>query len=251
MPAPAPNRSTARIFGIHPLLEALAAGRPFEAIYVARGRGGPELQQVIDAARARGVAVRFESREVLDRMVGHGKHQGVLGLGAERGYLELDDLLAAVPAGKTALFVLDGIEDPRNFGAILRTADAAGFHGAIIPERRAAGITDAVVKASAGAVEYVPVARVVNLTRAIEELKRRNIWVYGLDPAGAKSYLEVDYTGSVALVIGGEGAGIGRLVRESCDELIAIPMRGHVASLNASVAAAVLAYEVLRQRLSR
>lgn len=238
----------ARIFGMHPLLEALAAGRPLEAIYVARGRGGSELQQLIDAARARGVPVRFEAREALDRMVGHGKHQGVVGLGAERGYLELDDLLAAVPGGQAALFVLDGIEDPRNFGAILRTADAAGFHGAIIPERRAAGLTDAVAKASAGAVEYVPVARVVNLTRAIEALKRRNIWVYGLDPDGAKSYLEVDYTGAVALVIGAEGAGLGRLVRAACDALVSIPMRGHVASLNASVAAAVLAYEVARQR---
>ncbi len=236
------------IFGVHPVLEALTAGRPIQALHIARGRGGPQLQELIEAARGRGVAVRFEPREQLDRIAGHAKHQGVVAIAAAKSYADLDAVLDARPDEPRAVFVLDGIEDPRNLGAILRTADAAGFHGVVIPERRAAGLTDVVAKASAGAVEYLPLARVVNLSRALDELKRRRIWVYGLDPEAERRYTEIDYTGPVAIVIGAEGAGMSRLVREHCDERVAIPMRGRVASLNASVAAAVIAYELVRQR---
>jgi 23S rRNA (guanosine2251-2'-O)-methyltransferase len=173
-----------------------------------------------------------------------------MGLVAAKAYVELDDILkrASDKNEAVAALVLDGIEDPRNLGAIIRTADAAGFHGVVIPQRRASGLNETVAKSSAGALEYISVARVVNLTQAIETLKAAGLWIYGLDPAAEKSYLEIDYRGPVAIVIGAEGEGIGRRVLSACDERVRLPMKGQVASLNVSVAVGVVAYEVLRQR---
>jgi 23S rRNA (guanosine2251-2'-O)-methyltransferase len=239
-----------RLFGIHPLMEALQGERSVERIYIAKGRGGTAVEDLIRLARSKGVPLHFEPREVLDRIVGHPKHQGVMGLVAAKAYGTLEEILArASDKGEPpAVLVLDGVEDPRNLGAILRTADAAGFHGVVIPQRRASGLTETVAKSSAGALEYVAVARVVNLTQALESLKAAGLWIYGLDPGEGKSYLEIDYRGPVALVVGAEGEGISRRVLSACDERVRLPMKGKVASLNVSVAVGVMAYEILRQR---
>ena len=239
-----------RIFGIHPLMEALSGERSVERIYIAKGRGGAAVEDLIRLARSKSVPLHFEPREVLDRIIGNTKHQGVMGLVAAKAYADLDDILKrALDKGEApAALVLDGIEDPRNLGAVLRTADAAGFHGVVIPQRRAAGLTETVAKSSAGALEYVTVARVVNLTQALEALKAAGLWIYGLDLSAKKSYLEIDYRGPVAIVVGAEGEGISRLVLSACDERVRLPMKGRVASLNVSVAVGVMAYEILRQR---
>ncbi len=241
---------TDRIFGIHPLMEALQGERSVERIYIAKGRGGTAVEDLIRLARSKGVPLRFEPREVLDRIIGSTKHQGVMGFVAAKAYGTVDEILArASKQGEAAaVLVLDGVEDPRNLGAVLRTADAAGFHGVIIPQRRAAGLTETVAKSSAGALEHVTVARVVNLTQALETLKAAGLWIYGLDPGAEKSYLALDYRGPTALVVGAEGPGISRLVLSACDERVRLPMKGRVASLNVSVAVGVMAYEILRQR---
>lgn len=239
-----------RLYGIHPLLEALrSAERHIDGIYLQHGRQGRDIDEILSLAKTKGITVDFRSREALDRLTGSAHHQGAVGMVASKSYTSLEDLLAAV-AGKEhpLLVILDGIEDPHNLGAILRTAEAAGVDGVIIPERRAVGLTAAVAKASAGAIEYLPVARVVNLSHTIDRLKNENFWIYALDVKGEKSFLGVDYRGAVALVIGGEGRGIRPLVAQHCDGRIHIPMKGKVSSLNASVAAGVLLYEVLRQR---
>jgi 23S rRNA (guanosine2251-2'-O)-methyltransferase len=239
-----------RIFGIHPLMEALQGERSVERIYIAKGRGGTAVEDLIRLARSKGVPLHFEPREVLDRIIGSTKHQGVMGLVAAKAYGTLEEILsrASSRGEAAAVLVLDGIEDPRNLGAVLRTADAAGFHGVIIPQRRAAGLTETVAKSSAGALEYVTVARVVNLTQALEALKAAGLWIYGLDLSSKKSYLALDYRGPTALVVGAEGEGISRLVLSACDERVRLPMKGRVASLNVSVAVGVMAYEILRQR---
>lgn len=241
---------TDRIFGIHPLMEALQGERSVERIYIAKGRGGAGLEELIRLARAKGVPLHFEPREVLDRMIGGSKHQGVMGLVGAKAYGTLEEILSrASSRGEAAtVLILDGVEDPRNFGATLRTAEAAGFHGVVIPQHRASGLTETVAKSSAGALEHIAVARVVNLTQAIEALKAKGLWIYGLDPGAGKSYLSLDYRGPLALVAGAEGAGIRRRVLEACDECVRLPMKGRVASLNVSVAVGVVAYEMLRQR---
>lgn len=241
---------TDRIFGIHPLMEALQGERRVERIYIARGRGGGAVEDLIRLARSKGVPLHFEPREVLDRIIGNTKHQGVMGLAAAKAYGTLEEILerASKQDEAPAVLVLDGVEDPRNLGAILRTADAAGFHGVITPQRRAAGLTETVAKVSAGAIEHVAVARVVNLTQALETLKAAGLWIYGLDPGAEKNYLEIDYRGPVAIVVGAEGEGISRRVLSACDERVRLPMKGRVASLNVSVAVGVIAYEILRQR---
>jgi 23S rRNA (guanosine2251-2'-O)-methyltransferase len=246
------RNKTDRIFGIHPLMEALQGGRSVERIYIAKGRGGGVVEDLIRLARSKGVPLHFEPREVLDRIIGNSKHQGVMGLVAAKAYGTLDEILerASKQGEAPAVLVLDGVEDPRNLGAILRTADAAGFHGVITPQRRAAGLTETVAKVSAGALEHVTVARVVNLTQALETLKAAGLWIYGLDPAAEKNYLEIDYRGPVAIVVGAEGGGISRRVLSACDERVRLPMKGRVASLNVSVAVGVMAYEILRQRTS-
>jgi 23S rRNA (guanosine2251-2'-O)-methyltransferase len=237
------------IFGIHAVEEALRArGRGFEYIVLARGRADQKLQRIIDAAREQQVPVRFMPREQLDRLARVSSHQGVVAVTAEKQYADIDDLLAEKRGTQHFLLVLDGVEDPHNLGAIIRTADGAGADGMIIPERRATGVTGTVVKASAGASEYLPIAKVTNVSRAIEELKSNNIWTVGLDERATKSYDQVDYKMDVALILGAEGHGLHEQVRKKCDFLVKIPMLGKVPSLNVSVAAAVVMYEIARQR---
>ena len=243
------NRSDL-LYGIHPILEALrSAERQIEGIYLQHGRKGREIDEVLTLAKTKRVTIDFRPKEALDRLTGLAHHQGAVAMVAAKAYLTLDELMAVVASKEhPLLLILDGIEDPHNLGAILRTAEAAGVDGLIIPERRAVGLTATVAKTSAGAIEYLPVARVVNLSQTIERLKKGNFWIYALDGKGDQNFLNIDYRGSLALVIGGEGRGIRPLVAAHCDGRIHIPMKGRVSSLNASVAAGVLLYEVLRQR---
>ena len=242
-----------KLTGPHAVREALAAGRPLQTVIVARGRHGGRLEEIVRLAKRHGVPVRFEDRVRLDQVAGTREHQGVLALVASSATVSLEDLLARPsPQGTSGLpgllVLLDGVEDPQNLGAIIRTTLAAGAAGIIIPERRAAGLGDAAARASAGAVAHLPVARVTNLPRAMETLKTAGYWLVGLDEHADRRYTDVDLTGSVALVLGGEGKGLHQLVRERCDFLVSIPARGPVPSLNVSVAAGIALFEVLRQR---
>jgi 23S rRNA (guanosine2251-2'-O)-methyltransferase len=228
--------------GIHPVAEALRAGRPLDRVLVAQGAGGPRLQEIIDLARQAHVAVRFEQRAALERLAGSSAHQGVVALGAAQKYAGLEAVAAS-----GILVVLDGVEDPHNLGAIIRTAHAAGAGGVVIPERRAAGLTDVVAKAAAGALEHLPVIRVTNINRALEGLKQRGYWIYGLDERGAEDYDCVNFTEPAALVLGGEGKGLHEQVRKHCDVLVRIPMAGKISSLNVSVAAGIVLFEWKRR----
>jgi 23S rRNA (guanosine2251-2'-O)-methyltransferase len=237
------------IYGINAVAEALKArGRAFEWVGVAKERHDLRLQRVVDECRRNGVAVRFLGRPELDRMAGNNAHQGVVAVTSAKQYNDLDDVIAAKRGQYSLLVVLDGIEDPHNLGAILRTADAAGADGVVIPERRAVGVTPTVTKASAGASEHLPIAKVTNIARTVEELKDRNLWIVGLDERGTQTYDSLDYNMDCAIVLGAEGKGVHELVRKKCDFLVSIPMLGKVASLNVSVAAAVVLYEIVRQR---
>ena len=229
--------------GIHPIAEALRAGRPLERLVVAQGAGGPRLQEIIDMARRAGVPVRFEPRAALDRLAGSSAHQGVVALGAARQYAGLDAAAAC-----ELVVLLDGVEDPHNLGAIIRTAHAAGAGAVIIPERRAATLTDVVGKAAAGALEHLPVVKVTNINRTLEELKDRGFWIYGLDERGAETYDRAAFATPTALVFGGEGQGLHEQVRRHCDALVRIPMEGKISSLNVSVAAGVVLFEWKRRR---
>ncbi|HEX9188509.1 MAG TPA: 23S rRNA (guanosine(2251)-2'-O)-methyltransferase RlmB, partial [Vicinamibacteria bacterium] len=236
------------ICGINPVLEALTAGsRHFDRLLVVKGLRSRRLSEAIRRATRLGIPIRFEMRETLDRMSAGVPHQGVIAVVSEKPVLSLEGLLDAAhdPA---LLVVLDGVEDPRNLGAILRTAEAAGADGVLLPERHSAGLSETVARASAGALEHVRVARVGNLVQALEALKARGVWVVGFDAAGTERWDAVDLSRPVALVLGGEGRGIRRLVREHCDHLVSIPHFGHVSSLNVSVAAGVALYEAVRQR---
>ncbi len=241
------------VFGINAVRELLRAGRRVERVLVSEQRvGGREVRELMALARSRGIAVRVSPREALDREVPHALHQGVVAVAAAREYASLDAILRA-PAerGEPALvLVLDGVEDPGNLGAILRTAEAAGVHGVVIPDRRAAGLTETVAKAAAGALEYVPVAKVGNIVNALGELKAAGLWVAGAEAGNATAYWDADFVRPTALVLGGEDRGVRRLVRERCDYLVSLPLRGKLGSLNVSVAAGALLYEVLRQRRS-
>lgn len=237
------------IFGIHAVEEALAArGRGFEYVAVAAGRGDARLQKISQLCRAAGVPVRTMPRDQLTRLANTGSHQGVVAVTAEKQYGDFEELLKNKRGRRAFFVVLDGVEDPHNLGAIIRTAEGAGADGIIIPERRAVGVTSTVVKASAGASEYVPIAKVTNISRAIEEIKSNNIWTVGLDERGSQTYDQIDYNMDCALVLGAEGHGLHQHVREKCDYLVSIPMLGKIASLNVSVAAGVVMYEVARQR---
>jgi len=229
--------------GIHPVREAIRAGRPLERVLVAKGAAGPRIQELIELCRERGIPLRFEAREQLDRAAAGAPHQGVVALGAAERYASLEDTSAA---GGLHV-VLDGIEDPHNLGAIVRTAHAAGAAAVVIPERRAAGLTDAVARAAAGALAYLPVVRVANISRALEDLKKHGYWIYGLDQRGTESYDRVEFTAPSALVLGGEGHGLHHNVARHCDFLVSIPMAGGVASLNVSVAAGVVLFEWRRR----
>ena len=239
------------IYGINAVAEALKArGRAFEWVGMAKERHDIRLQRLIEDCRRLNVQVRFIERSELDRMAGHVAHQGVVAATSSKQYNDLDDVIAAKRGEYSLLVVLDGIEDPHNLGAILRTADSAGADGVIIPERRAVGVTGTVTKVSAGASEHIPVAKVTNIARSVEELKDRNIWTVGLDERGKQSYEALDYRMDCALVLGAEGKGLHDLVKRKCDFLVSIPMLGHVSSLNVSVAAGVVLYEIVRQRLA-
>jgi len=242
--------ATEYIGGRNPVLEALRSGRTVDTIYLAAGLRESGVRELLRLARERGAVVQEVPRPKLDDLLGGANHQGVVARISPYAYWELDDLLARVGQGGNPpfLLLLDGIEDPHNLGAVLRTGDAVGVDGVIIPKRRSVGVTPTVVKVSTGAVEHVPVVRVNNMVRCIETLQGHGIWVVGSDAAAEQLYTEVDYDGPVALVIGGEGKGLSRLVREKVDFLVRLPMVGHVNSLNAAVAASVLMYEVLRQR---
>lgn len=240
-----------RIEGKNAVLEALRAGRPIHKILLLEGAHHPA--EIREKARQLGIPVETVQRERLNRESVTGHHQGVVALVAPRAYVPWEEILelATQRAQDPLLILLDGIEDPQNLGAILRTVETSGAHGVILPKNRAAGLTAAVARASAGAIEYVPVARVTNLARTIEELKERGLWIYGADAQGEKLYWEADFRRPVALVVGSEGRGISRLVKEKCDLLVRIPLQGAVSSLNASVAGALLLYEALRQRLGQ
>jgi 23S rRNA (guanosine2251-2'-O)-methyltransferase len=229
--------------GIHPVAEALRAKHTLERLLVAQGAGGPRLQEIIDLARRASIPVRFEPRAALDRLAGTSAHQGVVAMGAAQRYADLDGV-----ASCEMLVVLDGVEDPHNLGAIIRTAHAAGAGAVVIPERRAAGITDVVAKAAAGALEHLPVVRVTNINRALEELKQRGFWIYGLDERGTETYDQVEYASPAAVVLGGEGKGLHEQVRKHCDALVRIPVAGRISSLNVSVAAGVMLFEWRRRR---
>ena len=233
--------------GFHAVEEALAAGRALDRIVIARGRHGERVEAVVQLARSKSVPVRFEERSQIDRLAGTREHQGIAALAAAKPARELEDLLAAkTPQG--LLVLLDGIEDPHNLGAIVRTALAAGAHGVVIPERRAVGLTDTVERASAGALAHLPVARVKNLVRAMEEMKEAGYWLIGLDERADKKYTEADFSGQVGIVLGSEGEGLHELTRKRCDFLVSIPTSGPVRALNVSVAAGVVLFEVVRQR---
>jgi 23S rRNA (guanosine2251-2'-O)-methyltransferase len=237
------------IYGVHPVSEALkSGGRTFDYVGIARERHDQRVQRIIDDCRASGVQVRFLKREELDRIANTNTHQGIIAVTSSKQYADVDTLLEQRHGEHNFLVVLDSVEDPHNLGALIRTADGAGADGVIIPERRAAGLTGTAVKASAGASEHLPIARVTNISRTLDELKERNVWTVGLDERGTKMYDEIDYKMDCAIVLGAEGSGLHEQVRKKCDFLISIPMQGHVPSLNVSVAAAVVMYEVLRQR---
>lgn len=229
--------------GIHPVAEALRARHPLERLLIAQGAGGPRLQEIIDMARRASVPVRFEPRSALDRLSGTSAHQGVVAMGAARKYADLD-----TAAASELLIVLDGVEDPHNLGAIIRTAHAAGAGSVVIPERRAASVTDVVAKAAAGAIEHLPVVRVTNINRALEELKERGHWIYGLDERGTEDYDRVEYASPTVFVLGGEGKGLHEQVRKHCDVLVRIPLAGKISSLNVSVAAGIVLFEWKRRR---
>jgi 23S rRNA (guanosine2251-2'-O)-methyltransferase len=237
------------LYGINTVTEALKArGRAFQWVGVAQERNDIRLKRVIEECRKIGVPVRILSRVELDRLAGNASHQGLVAATSAKQYNDLDDLVAARRGEHSLIVVLDGVEDPHNLGAILRTADAAGADGVVIPERRAAAVTGTVAKTSAGASEHLPVAKVTNISRALEDLKSKDLWIVGLDERGPQTYDEIDYKMHCAVVLGAEGKGVHDLVRKHCDFLVSIPMLGKVPSLNVSVAAGVVLYEVVRQR---
>jgi 23S rRNA (guanosine2251-2'-O)-methyltransferase len=239
------------IEGRNPVLEALKANRPINKLILSKNIGRHSvIGQILHHARRNGVLVEYVDSRFIQKLSSTGHSQGVLAMVATKEYVDLNDLLeASQQKDDLPLYIiLDGIEDPHNLGAILRTADAVGAHGVIIPQRRAVGLTAAVSRTSAGAVEYIPVARVSNIPQSISHLRKEGIWTIGIDIAGDKGYTQADYHQSVALVIGAEGKGLSRLVKERCDQIVSIPMKGHITSLNASVAAALVMYEAVRQR---
>ena len=239
-----------RIEGRNAVLEAIRADRTIERLYVQDGCKDGPVQSILREAKKRGIQVQFVDKARLSRLSQTGKHQGVIADAAAYAYAQVEDMLAlARERGEDPfLILLDNIEDPHNLGAIIRTANLAGAHGVIIPKRRAVGLTATVARTSAGALNYTPVARVTNLVKTMEELKEQGIWFVCADMGGEPMY-RLNLTGPIGLVIGNEGEGVGRLVKETCDFIASIPMKGEIDSLNASVAAGVLAYEIVRQRL--
>ncbi|WP_373370309.1 23S rRNA (guanosine(2251)-2'-O)-methyltransferase RlmB [Irregularibacter muris] len=239
-----------QIEGRNPVIEALRAARPMEKIMVAKGELTGSIKEIIGIAKEERIVIQYVDRHKLDEMSQSHAHQGVIAITSAHGYVEVTDMIEDAKAKGEApfLIVLDEITDPHNLGSILRTADACGAHGVIVSKRRAVGLTPVVAKSSAGAIEYVPVAKVTNISQTIDLLKEEGFWVAGAEMSGQQYYYEADLKGPMALVIGSEGKGLGRLVKEKCDFLLKIPMVGQVSSLNAAVAGAILMYEVRRQR---
>ncbi len=238
------NKSMTRFLaGVHPVREALRAQRSLDKILIAKGTAGPRIQEIVDLCRTASIPVRFESREVLDRTSKGVPHQGVIAFGSAHHYVELDAILD----GAQLLVVLDGVEDPHNLGAIVRTAHAAGANAVIVPERRAAPLTETVDRAAAGALEYLPVARVTNISQTLERLKEHGFWIYGLDERGTELYHQTKFSSPTVIVLGGEGKGLHQNVQKHCDVLLRIPMAGEVSSLNVSVAAGVVLFEWRKQ----
>jgi len=238
------------IAGRNAVNEALRSGRTIDSLYVVRGSAhSGSLSALIAKAKAKDIAIKEADSKKLDFMCGNANHQGVVAVAAVKEYATIDDIFQLAKERNEPPFIIvaDELEDPHNLGAVLRVAECAGAHGIIIPKRRAVGLTYAVGKASAGAVEYVPVARVTNITAAIDELKKRGVWIYAADMEG-QNWCTVDYSGPAAIVIGSEGTGVGRLVKEKCDFVISLPMKGKINSLNASVACGIICYEIARQR---
>jgi 23S rRNA (guanosine2251-2'-O)-methyltransferase len=237
------NRITA---GVNPVREALRARRPLDKVLIAKGAAGPRIQEIIDLCRAESVPVRFEPRDSLDRAANNAAHQGVIAFGSAYSYIELQQ----AAAGARLLVILDGVEDPHNLGAIVRTAHAAGANALVIPERRAAPLTETVAKAAAGALEYLPIARVTNINQTLERLKQQRFWIYGLDERGSAQYDQIEYNIPTAILLGGEGKGLHQAVQKHCDVLVRIPMAGAVSSLNVSVAAGIVLFEWRRKNQS-
>jgi 23S rRNA (guanosine2251-2'-O)-methyltransferase len=239
-----------QIEGRNPVLEALRAGHEINKIFAVKGDTSGTLRSILDWAGRKKIPVSFVEPNVLDKMATTRNHQGIIAQAASWKYASVDTILAAAGAKQEPPFIvlLDGVEDPQNLGSILRTAETAGVHGIIIPERRAVGLNATVSRASAGAIEYVPVARVTNLSRTITELKQAGIWFSGALTDGALEFQKADLKGAIGLVVGGEGQGISRLVAEHCDQIVRLPMWGRINSLNVSVATGVLLYEIRRQR---
>ena len=245
------QRDSDLIIGRNAVTEALRSGRPIDKILVARGERSGSVGKIISMCRDKGIVVKEVDLKKLDFMCPHTSHQGVVAVAAACEYSSVDDIFALAEERNEKPFIIicDDIEDPHNLGAIIRTAECAGAHGVIIPKRHGAGLTYIVGKTSAGAIEHLPVARVSNLASTIKELKDKGVWIYGADMNGT-DYTKTDFSGSVGLVIGSEGKGIGHLIRENCDFIVSIPLMGKISSLNASVAAGVLMYEVARNRNS-
>lgn len=239
-----------KLEGRNSILEALKSGRTINKILIAKGDREGSIKQIFSLAKEKGVIIQEVDRAVLDNMSSTHSHQGVIAYVSVKEYVEIEDILAVAEqrCEQAFIIILDEIMDANNLGSLLRTANAVGAHGVVISKRRAVGLTAAVSKASAGAVEYVPVARVTNIAQTIEYLKKKNIWVIGTDSTGEKSFFKSDLKGPIAIVIGSEGEGIGKLVREKCDFIVNIPMKGRISSLNAAVAGAVIMYEIMKQR---
>ncbi len=237
------------IFGRNSVAEAIKSGRPLDSVMVARGDRSGSIPKIVADAKKAGIVIKEVDSKKLDFICGHNNHQGIAAMGAVKEYSSVEDIFATAEERNEPPFIIicDEIEDPHNLGAIIRTAEAAGAHGVIIPKRRSASLSFTVAKTSAGAVEFMHVARVTNLPQTIDELKKRGVWVYCADMDGEPFY-KSNLKGAIALVIGSEGNGVGRLVKEKCDVTLSMPMKGKINSLNASVAAGILMYEVSRQR---
>lgn len=246
------NDHTLMIEGRNAVIEAYRSGRTIDKLFVLDGCQDGPVRTIVREAKKHGSLISFVSRERLNQLTQTGKHQGVIAYAAAYDYSDIEDMfrLASEKGEDPFLILLDGIEDPHNLGAIIRTANVAGAHGVIIPKRRAVGLTATVAKTSAGALNYTPVAKVTNLAKTIDELKEKGMWFVCADMDGEMMY-DLNLTGPVGLVIGNEGEGVSRLVREKCDFIAGIPMKGEITSLNASVAGGILAYEIVRQRLNR
>jgi len=238
------------IEGRHPVLEALRAGRPINRVLLSGAGRHSATAEILHLSQRAGVVVDHIDSAAMKRLSARGDRQGVVAIAAAKQYADLADLIVTAQRAKAdpLLVMLDGITDPQNLGAIIRSVDGAGAHGVIVPKRRAAGLTSAVAKSSSGALEFVPVARVTNLVRTLKDLAAAGVWSLGVDPDGTNDFREADYTLPVVIVVGSEGKGLSRVVKEACDAVTAIPMKGQVASLNASVATGLVLYEASRQR---